>query len=266
MDSFVNDKDFVLLSRDHYTFEVLTRILKGDCEIIRSNHENLLLCHSESNYPVWIWTPDNAPEEVKKNAWALVCNLCPLGNGYRYNLKYELAEYFIQKAAEEGVGAGVSKNLYAYDCPRPIPPTTISDGEIHCCTADDEQEAAAIIPYFYTEVGEEGPSREHCLEKVTSLIAGKGFFFWKNNSGKTVACCYYNLNGKFAHISGVYTFPDERRKHYAQNLVYQVTQRVSEMGYIPMLYTDADYQASNACYEKIGYILRGKLCTIAITD
>ena len=121
MDSFVNDKDFVLLSRDHYTFEVLTRILKGDCEIIRSNHENLLLCHSESNYPVWIWTPDNAPEEVKENAWALVCNLCPLGKGYRHNLKYELAEYFIQKAAEEGVGAGGSKNLYAYDCPRPIP-------------------------------------------------------------------------------------------------------------------------------------------------
>ena len=30
-----------------------------------------------------------------------------------------------------------------------------------------------------------------------------------------------------------------------------------------MLYTDADYAASNACYEKIGYVLRGKLCTIA---
>ena len=30
------------------------------------------------------------------------------------------------------------------------------------------------------------------------------------------------------------------------------------------MYTDADYQASNACYEKIGYILRGKLCTVAM--
>mgnify|MGYP006967218522 CR=1 FL=1 len=66
MDSFVNEKDFVLLNQDKYTFEVLTRILKGECEIIRSNHENLLLCHSESYYPVWIWTPDNATDEVKK--------------------------------------------------------------------------------------------------------------------------------------------------------------------------------------------------------
>lgn len=31
---------------------------------------------------------------------------------------------------------------------------------------------------------------------------------------------------------------------------------------MPMLYTDADYAASNACCEKIGYMLKGKLCTI----
>ena len=66
MDSFVNGKDFALLSQDQYTFEVLTRILKGECGLIRSNHENLLLCHSESHYPVWIWTPDDAADEVKK--------------------------------------------------------------------------------------------------------------------------------------------------------------------------------------------------------
>ena len=51
MDPFVNEKDFMLLNQDHYTFSVLMRILKGDCEIIRSNHENLLLCHSASHYP-----------------------------------------------------------------------------------------------------------------------------------------------------------------------------------------------------------------------
>ncbi|MBR5345969.1 MAG: GNAT family N-acetyltransferase [Clostridia bacterium] len=266
MDSFVNEEDFALLNQDHYTFEVLTRILKGECELIRSNHENLLLCHSESHYPVWIWTPDNATDEVKRTAWELACALRPLGTGYRYNLKYELAEYFIEKAASAGIGAGISMNLFVYDCPSAIPPDPVSDGGLYCCTTDDEEEAAAMIPHFYTEIGEEAPSYEKCLEKVRGYIAGKGFFFWKNKNGKTVACCSYKLNGRFASIGSVYTFPDERRKHYAQNLVYQVTRKVSEMGYIPMLYTDADYQASNACYEKIGYILRGKLCTVAIIN
>ena len=264
MDSYANEKDFVLLNRDHYTFEVLINILKGECELIRSNHENILLCHSESHYPVWIWTPDNTTEEVNNNVWELVRKFRPLNSGYRYNLKYELARYFIEKAAKEGFSARIAMNLFVYDCPASISPDVISDGDIHCCTTDDEEEAAAIIPHFYTEIGEDKPSDEHCLEKVRCYIAGKGFFFWKNKYGKTVACCSYKPNDKYALISSVYTFPEERRKHYAQNLVYQVTRKVSELGYIPMLYTNADYQASNACYEKIGYVLRGKLCTVSI--
>lgn len=65
-----------------------------------------------------------------------------------------------------------------------------------------------------------------------------------------------------ASLSNVYTFPANRRKHYAENLVYQVTKIVEHAGAMPMLYTNADYAASNACYEKIGYMLRGKLSTI----
>ena len=58
--------------------------------------------------------------------------------------------------------------------------------------------------------------------------------------------------------SGVYR-PEFRRKHYAENLVYRVTKPAIDAGYVPMIYTDAEYTASNACYEKIGYVLRGKL-------
>jgi predicted GNAT family acetyltransferase len=65
-----------------------------------------------------------------------------------------------------------------------------------------------------------------------------------------------------AILGQVYPRPEFRRKHYEENLVYQVTKIAAQAGYLPMLYTDADYAASNACYVKIGYILRGKLCTI----
>ena len=54
----------------------------------------------------------------------------------------------------------------------------------------------------------------------------------------------------------------EKLINYAENLVYQVTMIAGNAGFMPMLYTDADYVASNACYERIGYELRGKLCTI----
>ena len=71
-------------------------------------------------------------------------------------------------------------------------------------------------------------------------------------------------NGNLASINLVYTKEEYRRKKYAANLVYEVTKIALDNGYIPMLYTNADYKASNACYEKIGYELKGKLCTIKV--
>ena len=87
-------------------------------------------------------------------------------------------------------------------------------------------------------------------------------FFWQNEQGEPVFSCKYAADGTMASLNLVFTRPAFRRKHYAENLVYQVTKLAMERGYVPMLYTDADYTASNACYEKIGYVLRGKLRTI----
>ena len=84
--------------------------------------------------------------------------------------------------------------------------------------------------------------------------------------GKNVASCDYRPNGELASIGLVFTRPEYRRHHYAENLVYQVAKIAKEKEFLPMLYTDADYKASNACYEKIGFILRGKLCTIGNPD
>ena len=77
-----------------------------------------------------------------------------------------------------------------------------------------------------------------------------------------MASCRFQPADDTASVNLVLTHPDHRRKHYAENLVYQITMKVIEAGFTPMLYTNADYAASNACYEKIGYALRGKLCTI----
>ncbi len=263
MDPFVTEKDFEALSQDQYTFAVLDRILRESCDLVMTDHRRLILCHSGRRFPVWIWTPDGLREEEKEQAWKLSEECRPLKEGYRYNMKYELADYFVHRARQAGLEAGITMQLYAYDCPSPIPPDAPADGEIHECVQQDLEEAAAFIPLFYTEIGEEPPSREYCLEKAQAYIGEHAFFFWMNASGKAVACCSYKVNQGLASLGSVFTLPECRRKHYARHLVYQVTKRVKDLGWMPMLYTDANYPASNACYEKIGYVLRGKLCTVA---
>ena len=263
MDAFVNEKDFELLKQDDCTFQVLDRILRDKCDVVRSDHEKMILCHSESRYPVWIWTPDGLTEEEKETAWQLAESCRPLAEGYRYNMKEELAEYFLEKARAAGINAGYMMRMYAYDCPEPTAPEKTADGEMYKCTPEDVEEAADLYAQFFPDIGEKDVPRERCLERAQSAIDDNEFFFWKNAEGKTVACCGYKQNGDTATIGPVFTRQEYRRKHYAQNLVYRVTGRLLEKGYRAMLYTDAGYAASNECYRGIGYTLRGRLCTVA---
>ena len=264
MDNYADAKDFELLEQDKYTYSILSMVLKDKCDLVQTDHENIILCHSQAPYPVWLWTSDNCTDATKGTAWQLSAKYRPLSSGYRFNVKYDTAEYFIGKGRQENINVGIISELLAYDCPSPVEPDIVADGELYCCTTDDLTETVGLIKTFYTDIGEKHLSDEHYTEKAKDCINNKAFFIWKNALGETAACCSYDCGDSLATMGCVYTMPKYRRMHYAQNLVYQVTKIAAENGFIPMLYTDANYPASNACYEKIGYIRRGRLCTIAI--
>ncbi len=261
MDNFADERDFALLEKDKYTFFVLRRILDGGCELLLTDHETLILCFSCDPFPVWIWTEDGAPQAEMEQAYKAAMSR-PFLSGKQFNMKYDLANYFIKRAAEDGKTFSIRKNMFAYDCPNPIKPTQTADGSLFRCGADDVETLTDLIEDFHAELKLDTQSRERYRADAEQSFATGNTFFWKDGLGEVAACCRFTVRDDTASLSLVYTRPAFRRKHYAQNMVYEVTKLVKETGYIPMLYTDADYPASNACYEKIGYILRGKLCTI----
>ena len=262
MDHFVDERDYRLLDQDQYTFQVLRRIMGGACRLLLTDHETLILCYSASPYPVWIWTPDRAGEGEMEKAWQLVKEQGLLEEGCPFNMKHELADYFIKRAADEGKTMSVIMELLAYDCLNPIKPTQKARGTIHRCTMDDLDELVDFSEAFHLEVGIDQQSREAYRESQIKHLEDGNTYFWVDEEGNHVASCRYNTVGEMASIAFVYTPPKYRRKHYAENLVYEVTQIAREAGYVPMLYTDASYAASNACYRKVGYQLQGGLCTI----
>ena len=115
---------------------------------------------------------------------------------------------------------------------------------------------------FHNELDIDKSDRDTYRENATIRVNDKDVFFWQDSQGNNVAICNYSSKEDLASIGLVYTLKEHRRKHYAQNLVYEVTKYIKNLGLTPMLYTDADYIASNSCYIKIGYELRGKLCII----
>ena len=264
MDAFVDQRDYALLDQDRYTFFVLRRIIGGSCRLLLSDHENLIVCYTGEPYPVWSWTADGAPAEILEKAYRLAAENGFLEKGQRFNIKYDLAEYMIHRSEEDGKGLSVSTNMFAYDCPAPVEPSIKVDGSLHRCTGEDLDVLMEFLDTFHQEIGIDRKDAAGYRTDAQAYIDSGNMYLWKNREGNPVASCKYAPNGTIASINLVFTRKAYRRKHYAENLVYQVTTIVKEAGFIPMLYTDADYAASNACYEKIGYILRGKLCTVTV--
>ena len=87
-------------------------------------------------------------------------------------------------------------------------------------------------------------------------------YFWRDPSNDAVAMASYGISGDKGSVGNIFTRHDKRRVGYGACLVYDITMIIREKGKMPTLYTDADYEASNACYEGIGYTKRGSLCTI----
>ena len=262
MDSFANENDYMLLDNDKYTFFVLKRLLGGENKLLLSDHKRLIICFSCEPYPVWIWNADELAEEELERAYGICKEHNLLDGKHRFNLKYELAEYFIERAASEEIKFTIETNMFAYDNPKPIAPDAACEGELYQCMTGDIDELVEFMDMFHTDVNMDRQTLEEYRKKASQGVENGSLYFWKDASGKRVASCNWSQNGDLAAIGLVYTRREERRKHYAENLVYQVTMIAKNAGFMPMLYTDADYVASNACYEKIGYVLRGKLCTI----
>ena len=97
MDSFVYERDYKLLENDKYTFFVLGRIMGGECDLLLTDHERLIICFSSNPYPVWVWTPDDVTEEEKEKAYELVKENGLLTEVHTLNLKYDLSDYFIRR-------------------------------------------------------------------------------------------------------------------------------------------------------------------------
>lgn len=262
MDNFADERDYNLLAKDKYTFSVLSRIIKGECKLRLTDHERFIICFTGQPFPVWIWTPDEACEDEFERAYQIAKDNGVIDGEHRFNVKYELAEYFIERAAKDGLKLKISTNLFAYDCPSSIEPSSDTDGEIHKCTEEDIDVLTDFFDMFHEAVGIDKESREQYMKNAEEAVKAGMIYLWKTAGGEFAASCNWHPAGDMASIGLVYTREEFRRKHYAEHLVYQVTEIARKEGYIPMLYTDADYAASNACYEKIGYVLRGKLCTV----
>lgn len=262
MENFVDERDYALLENEKYTFFVLRRIIGGKCEVLLTDHEKAIICYSCRPYPVWVWTAEKLTDEEKSKVYEAVKAEGLLDGNHTFNLKYFMADYFIKRAAKEGISLTIKENMLSYSCPEIIEPHIIADGKLRKCDRQDFGELEELIRLFHEETGINIGDETLYSQRAQDMLDTGHPFFWCDSEGKIVAVCNIRPSGNLASLGMVYTRKEHRRKHYAENLVFAVSKMIKEAGYIPTLYTDADYAASNSCYKKIGYKIEGQLCTV----
>ena len=250
-----------LMEDEAITYSVLIKILQGDCAHIFTDLENVVICHSGQPYPVWVWCRDVGSDANVAEIARCIQEELPLERGYDHILSYELLERLKARDAYfRNVGTKMGLQSYRLD--------EINDIDYPCegsMSLVREEEIPSLIGVRHDmsmEMEGRDFAAEHCEASLRRMVAEKCLFAWRKDSGEIVALTARGDQPPYSKITSVYTLPQHRRKGYAINLVHSVTETMLADGLIPILYTDAGYAASNACYQKIGYQQVGSLISI----
>ena len=126
-----------------------------------------------------------------------------------------------------------------------------------------ESDVEVLVKYWYDDnvemVGNDSITMEQAKKDVEFFMADDKFFVLRNAENKIVCMASYDLAGEQAKINHVYTPAEERKKGYAANLIYLMTNDILERGFVPLLYTDYNYIPSNKAYVNAGYEDKGIL-------
>lgn len=243
------------------TYSVLIKILQAPCTDIFTDEENLVICYSCAPWPVWVWCRDVSDDKMVRKIGACLMEHFPVEKGFDIIMRHGLLEqlrktdpYF--QNVREGMGLlsyrlDVMQDI-AYPCA----------GTMGLVREEDIPDLLQTWHDMHMEMENREFSPEHCAQSIRRMVDEKSLFAWRDAAGEILALTGRGDQPPYSKITSVYTLPAHRRKGYAINLVHGVTKTILEDGLIPILYTDAGYEASNSCYQKIGYHLVGRLTSI----
>ena len=243
-DAMKNPNDY---KKEKDSFYILEMIRNNKTSLCFTDQENYLIGRYKVGLPTWIWTKDTISEEktkevihiIKENYLEETSPFTCKKEFYKSLLKYfQTTDYF-------EMGYLVCKKLKDID---------LSLGFMDYPSTEDKK----VLIEYWTDFNktihpEKEISKKEIEEEIEKWYKEKTFYVWRNNNGKIVSMASFRLEGKMAKISHVYTPLKERRKGYCASLIYSITKMLLEKKYQPMLYTDMNYVASNAAYQKVGY-------------
>lgn len=247
---------------DVITFSVLRSILNVSCTKTVTNHESIIICYSNPPFPVWVWCKDHTDPELIAQLSDALKEHFPAESGYAWNISEALFDvlkahdpYFSDIKTDMG--------LLSYRLEALTAPTRPCSGHFDKIYEDDFELLCKLWHDACLEMEGIDNSEEFCRERIKRAFEEGSLFTWRNDEGEILAMASRSDAPPLSKVICVYTLPGHRRNGYAMHLVHDVCAGIIEDGLTAILYTDAGYEASNACYRKIGFKEIGSLIKVA---
>ncbi len=236
---------------DKYKFYIILKNLSSDTLELYSDEENYIICRGRVDLPIWIWTKDNFDKKIVNDIEKIINDMLIEGKT-KLTCKKELYDLLVQRKYDK-------LNLDDYFemgfliCHKTKKPKEC-DGILDIPTINDIE---VLTQYFYNADNEmdgvDNITFDEARVKAKEYLESGKFYVLRNMDNKIVAMAGYNVVNDQAKINAVYTPKEERRKGYAANLIYLMTNDILSKGLVPLLYTDYNYIPSNKAYINAGY-------------
>ena len=250
----------LLTGNDAVNYSVLKAIVCGTCSDIFTDEESIILCYSTAPYPVWVWVKELTEDAIQAVAACLKEHF-PLEDGFSFIADRPLLDAL--KAQDTYFeNTAITLRLCSHKLESLTEPVRTPNG----CADLARPEETELLAAMYLDMEREAEGMElpweMCVEKMQGYIELGHLFVWRTEEGEITALASQDDCAPYSKISTVYTPPQHRRKGYAEAVVRHVCGAIMADGLTPILYTDGDYEASNACYRKIGFRQLAELCTV----
>ncbi len=248
-------KDF---QKDKYKFYIILKNLPSKELELYSDEENYIICRGSKQWPTWIWTKDNFNKSILKEIEELITIYLTEAPKDNFTCKKELYDLLIKDNFKY-----INKDDYFemgfLFCNKTKKPKKC-DGIL---SKPKEEEREILEKYWYDDNQEMNGvtpiTKEQAKKDVDEFLKDEKFYVLRNKNNKIVSMASYGIIENQAKINHVYTPVEERKKGYAANLIYLMTNILLKKNLVPLLYTDYNYIPSNKAYINAGYIDTGIL-------
>ena len=244
--------------KDKYKFNLIFKNLTSPDLELYSDEKNYMLCRGSKNLPTWIWTSDGFDNSKIGEIEELIRMYLTDNEKDKFTCKKELYDLLVERKFDN-LNTDDYFEMGFLICHHTKAPK-VCDGVLSKPTESDSK---ILAKYWYDDNMEMNSATPITMEQskkdVETFISDDKFYVLRNAENKIVCMASYRITGEQAKINHVYTPTEERKKGYAANLIYLMTNEILKRGLVPLLYTDYNYIPSNKAYINAGYEDKGIL-------